>query len=240
MQENKFNYLQGDTSFKGYYAYDDNISGKRPAVIVFHSFEGCNDLAKEYARKFAELGYVGVAPDMYGEGKVETDLDGCMAELMPLFQDRGELQKRLKAAYSAVQALDVVDSDNIAAIGFCFGGLCSLDLARSGANVKGVVPIHGVWAVPENSSNEKITAKVLALHGYDDPQVPPDQLIAFAKEMDNAGVDWQVHYFSDTKHAFTDPDAAKIGPPDMGRVYSPVATQRSWEMMVNFMKEVFH
>lgn len=238
MKDNDFNYQEGGTRFKGYYAYDENITGKLPVVMVFHSFEGCNELAREYARKFAELGYVGCAPDMYGDGKVATDLDGCMAMLKPLFQDRAELRKRLQAAYAAVCKLDVVDHHKIAAIGFCFGGLCSLDLARSGADVKGVVPIHGVWAAPDSIPNEKITAKVLALHGYDDPQVPPDQLSTLAKEMNDAGIDWQVHFFSHTQHAFTDPDANKIGPPDMGRVYNPIATQRSWEMIVSFMWEI--
>ncbi len=239
MQDNDFNYQVDDTHFKGYVAYDETISGKRPTVMVFHSFEGCNDLAREYARKFAALGYVGCAPDMYGEGKVATDLDGCMAMLKPLFQDRAKLGQRLQAAYAAAQGLEMVDNNKIAAIGFCFGGLCALDLARGGANLKGVVPIHGVWAAPEGIPNKKIIAKVLALHGYDDPQVPPDQISAFAEEMDAADVDWQVHFFSQTKHAFTDPDASKIGPPDMGRVYNPMATQRSWEMMVNFMQEIF-
>ncbi len=239
MKENNFDYEVDNTNFKGYAVYDEKTSGKRPAVLVFHAFEGCNDLAREYARKFAELGYVGVAPDMYGDGKVATDLEGCMAMLGPLFQDRAKLRKRLQAAYEALNTVDVVDTNQVAAMGFCFGGLCSLDLARSGANLKGAVPVHGVWAAPDKLPNEKITAKILALHGYDDPQVPPEQLTAFAKEMDAADVDWQVHYFSHTKHAFTDPDAAKIGPPDMGRVYNPLATQRSWEMIVNFMKEIF-
>jgi len=239
MQKNNFDYQEDNANFKGYYAYDENIRGKRPAVMVFHAFEGCNALAREYADKLAALGYVGCAPDMYGDGKVATDLEGCMEMLMPLVNDRAALGKRIQAAYATAQGLDVVDSNNIAAIGFCFGGLCTLDLARSGANVKGVVPIHGVWTAPEGIPNAKITAKVLALHGYNDPLVPPDQLAKLAQEMEDAGVDWQVHYFGNTLHAFTDPEASKIGPPDMGRVYSPVATQRSWEMIVNFLQEVF-
>lgn len=234
-----FEYQAGETRCLGYLAYDDSHKGKRPVVMVVHAFEGRNDLACQYARQLAELGYVGFAVDMYGNGDVASDLDGCLAHMMPLFQDRSLLRDRIVAAYEAIQAVDVVDASKVAAMGFCFGGMTVLDLARSGADVKGVVSIHGVFAAPEGVEVGAIHAKVLCLHGYKDPQIGPENLPAFAEEMDAHGVDWQVHFFGDAKHAFTDPEASKIGPPEMGRVYDPVATERSWAYCQDFFTEIF-
>ena len=231
-------YQDGDTRCVGHIAYDDNQQDPRPCVIVVHAFEGCNDLARDYATRLAELGYVGFAVDMYGNGKVASDLDGCLALMMPFFQDRASLRRRILAAFEAAKALDFVDNERIGAMGFCFGGMTVLDLARSGADVKGVASIHGVFAAPEGLDCD-IKARVLALHGYHDPQVPPDQLPAFADEMDAHNVDWQVHFFGQAKHAFTDPNAADIGPYEMGREYNKLATERGWKITTGFLKECF-
>ncbi|MDF1795624.1 MAG: dienelactone hydrolase family protein [Coxiellaceae bacterium] len=231
-------YHDGDTRCIGHLAYDDSHDKARPCVLVVHAFEGRNQLACDYANKLAELGYVGIAVDMYGEGNVAHDLEGCMEYMMPLFQDRAALRARILAAFETAKGLDVVDSSNIGAMGFCFGGMTCLDLARSGADIKGVVSIHGVFAAPEGLDCD-IKAKVLALHGYQDPQVPPDQLAGFADEMTAQDVDWQVLFFGNAKHAFTDPDAAKIGAPEMGREYSATATARSWQYCQDFFSECF-
>jgi len=124
----------------------------------------------------------------------------------------------------------------VAAMGYCFGGLCVLDLARSGAAVNGVVSIHGIFTPPQNLVNETIKAKVLALHGYDDPMATPENLNTFCTEMTNAGVDWQVHAYGLTYHAFTNPKANDLG---MGTVFSPSANKRSWQALENFLAEVF-
>lgn len=231
-------YQDGDTRCVGHLAYDDSHQNPRPCVIVVHAFEGCNDLARDYANKLAEIGYVGFAVDMYGNGSIGSDLDGCLTLMMPLFQDRASLRRRILAAFETAKGLDVVDNNRIGAMGFCFGGMTVLDLARSGADVKGVVPIHGVFAAPEGLDCQ-IQARVLALHGYRDPQVPPDQLAGFAKEMDAQGVDWQVHFFGQAKHAFTDPHAADIGPVEMGREYNERDTQRTWTICTSFFQECF-
>ncbi len=140
------------------------------------------------------------------------------------------------SALNALKLLPWVDDSKIAAIGFCFGGLCSLDLARTGANLKGVVSFHGLLGAPGNTEGNLIKAKILALHGHDDPMVPVEQVIAFEKEMTLAGADWQLHTFGNTMHAFTNPVANN---PDFGTVYQPDADRRSWLAMQNFLAEIF-
>lgn len=232
-------YHDDKTTCRGFVAYDDSQKGKRPVVLVAPAFEGCNELAKEYARKIAKLGYAGFAIDMYGDGKVGTSFEECAGYYMSFANDRAMLRRRVLAAYEAVSEIEVADKHNIAGIGFCFGGMCLLDLIRAGAKVKGIVAAHSIWAKPEGIPNEKIHAKVLACHGYKDPQVPPDQLAPFAEEMDAAGVDWQVLYFGNAKHAFTDPEASKFGPPEMGRVYDKLASERTWYAAKGFFAEIF-
>ena len=239
MHTETLNYQDGDTTLSGYVAFDDSHKEKRPLVMVCHAFEGRNDLACEYAQKIAELGYVGFAVDMYGDGQVANDLDGCLAIMMPFFEDRAKLRQRILAAFEAAKTIPVADEDKMAAMGFCFGGMCALDLARSGADIKGAVSIHGVFAAPENVSREAITAKVLALHGYQDPQIPPEQLTDFANEMNDAGVDWQVVFYGNGKHAFTDPHASEIGPPEMGREFNQLLADRAWRASKDFFEEIF-
>jgi len=159
------------------------------------------------------------------------------AKLMQPFMDnRQMLQKRMHSALNAVKLMPWVDDRKIAAIGFCFGGLCSLDLARTGADLKGVVSFHGLLSAPGNNQNNAIKAKILALHGHDDPMVPVEQVIAFEQEMTKAGADWQLHTYGHTMHAFTNPVANN---PDFGTVYQPDADRRSWLAMENFLTEVF-
>ena len=142
----------------------------------------------------------------------------------------------MQAALSAVKLMPWVDDSQIAAIGFCFGGLCSLDLARAGADLKGVVSFHGLLGAPDNVDSVSITAKILALQGHDDPMVPVEQVVAFEQEMTKAGADWQLHTFGNTQHAFTNPLANN---PDFGTVYQPDADKRSWKLMENFLSEIF-
>lgn len=239
MHTSEFSYHDNDTLCHGYIAYDDSHTGVRPVVMIVHAFEGRNELACDYARKVAELGYIGFAVDMYGHGQIADSLDGCLELMRPLFNDRALLQQRIVSAYEAIKTLEVADSSRIACMGFCFGGMTSLDLARAGVDLKAAISIHGVFAAPKDVAVTHINAKVLCLHGYKDPQVGPENLSAFAEEMDQFNVDWQVHFFGHAQHAFTDPDAAKIGPPEMGRVYDPLASARSWQYCTDLFQEVF-
>ncbi len=236
MRTQNVEYNHNDQLLEGFIAYDENISNKRPVVIVAHDWSGRNDFACNKAKLLAEMGYVGFALDMYGKNKIGNSNEEKSELMMPLVQDRKFLRSRLFAALETLKKFEFIDQNNIAAIGFCFGGLCVLDLARSGADVKGVVSFHGLLNAPENLANEKIKAKVLALHGFDDPMGKPDLVLAFQQEMTKAHVDWQMHIYGNTLHAFTNPLA---NDPALGLVYNPVVAQRAWTVMKDFLKEIF-
>ena len=228
-------YQDGNTALEGYLAYHD--SGKpKPVVLVAHDWSGRRELACKGAERIAELGYVGFALDMYGKGVFgadgATEKNGAL--MAPFAQDRTLLRRRINAALHAVRQLPQVDSARVAAMGYCFGGMCVLELARSGADVRGVVSIHGIFT-PGHVVNEKIKAKVLCLHGHDDPMVPPQQVLAFETEMTQAGVDWQIHVYGGTMHAFTNP---KANNPDSGTVYNQTAANRAYQSLANFFTEI--
>ena len=233
---NTVGYMDGDVLLEAFFAFDDAQVGRRPAVLINHTWVGRDDFVAEKAIKLAELGYVGFAVDMYGKGVLGTSPEQNSLLMQPFMEDRLLLQKRMQAALYAVRLLPWVDDHNIAAIGFCFGGLCVLDLARSGSDVKGVVSFHGLLGAPTQTQGKLIKAKVLALHGHDDPLATPDQVIAFEQEMTLAGVDWQLQCYGHTAHAFTNPLA---NDPDNGMVYRAHADSRSWLAMKNFLSEIF-
>lgn len=233
---NTIGYLDGDVLLEAYFAFDDAVTERRPAVLISHAWGGRDDFVAEKANKLAELGYVGFALDMYGKDVLGNSPEQNSKLMQPFIDDRGLLQKRIKAALSAVRLLPWVDDSKIAAMGFCFGGLCVLDLARAGADLKGVVSFHGLLGAPDNLQSNSIKAKVLALHGHDDPMGPIEQVVAFEQEMTKAGADWQLHTYGHTMHAFTNP---KANDPAFGTVYQANADKRSWLAMKNFLAEVF-
>ena len=232
---NTVGYLDGDVLLEAFFAFDDSLSGRRPAVLINHAWGGRDDFVAEKAKKLAALGYVGFAVDMYGKGVLGSDAEENAKLMQPFIQDRQLLLKRMQAALYAVKLMPWVDDSKVAAIGFCFGGLCSLDLARAGVDLKGVVSFHGLLGAPDDNGHP-IKAKILALHCHDDPMVPIEQVIAFEQEMTKAGADWQLHTFGNTQHAFTNPLANN---PDFGTVYQPQADKRSWVLLENFLAEVF-
>lgn len=228
-------YKDDDTLLEGYLALPEKLAGKRPAVIVVHDWSGKNEFACNKADKLAELGYIGFALDMYGKGKLGQTNEEKTALMNPLASDRAALQQRILAAVETVTNMPEVDASKIAAIGFCFGGLCVLDLARTGADIRGVVSFHGLLGAADNIPSPKIKAKVLVLHGYDDPMCKPEAVIEFATEMSNAKADWQINMYGNTLHAFTNPLA---NDPDFGTVYDKNADMRSWVAMTEFFKEI--
>lgn len=237
MKTNQIDYHDHGTLLEGYYAYNDNVPGKKPAVIVIHDWTGKNQFACKKAEKLAELGYVGFALDMFGKGKLGKTKEEKSALIKPFLDDRTLLQSRLFAALQTVQQLEMVDATNIGVIGFCFGGLCALDLARSGADVKGVVSFHGLFHDRGILPKPPIKAKVLALHGYDDPMCTPEQVAAFASEMNAANANWEIDMYGNTLHAFTNPEANDR---DFGTVYNQQADNRSWTRMTAFFQEIFN
>ena len=229
-------YLDGDVVLEAFFAFDDAFSIRRPAVLINHTWAGRDEFVAEKARRIAALGYVGFAVDMYGKGVLGTTPEQNMALMQPFMADRAMLQQRMKAALAAVRLMPWVDDSKIAAMGFCFGGLCSLDLARTGADIKGAVSFHGLLLAPGNTGGTVIKAKILALHGRDDPLVPVQQVLAFEEEMTKAGADWQLHNYGNTMHGFTNPLA---NDPAFGTVYQPDADRRSWVAMQHFFLEIF-
>lgn len=229
-------YTDGKVTLEGYIAYKNDGPAKKPLVLIVHDWTGRNDFVGHKAEKLAELGYVGFALDMFGKGVLGTTKEEKAALIQPFFADRNLLQKRMLAGFDAARKLDMVDGARIGAMGFCFGGLCVLDLARSGADVRGVVSFHGLLISPPGEQKVAIKAKVLALHGHDDPMVQPDQVLAFEHEMTTAKVDWQVHVYGNTMHSFTNPEA---NDPGFGTVFSDLANKRSWQTMQNFFAEAF-
>jgi dienelactone hydrolase len=227
-------YRDGATVLEAYVALPATEQEKRPAVLVCHAWAGRSEFECAKADKLAALGYVGIALDVYGKGVRGNNNDENAALMQPLVADRALLRRRLLAGLEAAGTIAMVDTSRTAAIGFCFGGLCALDLARCGADLRGVVSFHGLF-IPADLPNAAIKAKVLALHGHDDPLAPPDQVLAFQQEMTQAGADWQVHVFGNTKHAFTHPQAQA---PEYGLQYQETSARRAWLNMQNFLTEV--
>ncbi len=228
------NYTIDDQNFQGFLALPKSVEKKLPVVLVVHDWSGRNTFAENKARALADLGYIGFAVDMYGEGKIGSTTEEKQALIQPLVSNRALLLKRLLHAVETVKKQPEVDANKIAIIGFCFGGLCALDLARSGEKIAGAISFHGL--LHGNGLAEKIIqAKVLVLHGYDDPMVPPAQVMAFADEMTRAKADWQIVMYGHTKHAFTNPQANDA---NFGTVYEAKADARSWVAMRDFLEEI--
>lgn len=236
IQTRTIDYQDGEVDLQGYLAWDDAVEGKRPGVMIAHAWAGRCDFENGKAEELAKLGYVGFALDNFGKGILGRNTEENSALIQPFLDDRAMLQGRMQIALEVLKGLDEVDASRVAAIGFCFGGLCVLDLARTGNDLAGVVSFHGLFGSPGNTAGNKIKAKVLALHGWDDPMAPPDQVVSLAEELSSMGADWQLHGYGNTMHAFTNPQA---NDPDFGTVYNPDADRRSWNAMQNFLSEIF-
>ncbi|TXS92833.1 dienelactone hydrolase family protein [Parahaliea maris] len=234
IQTREVEYTHQSITFAGWLAWDDAVASPRPGVAVAHTWAGRGEFEQGRAEALAGLGYVGMALDVYGKGVRGTSVEENQQLMLPLKNDRPLLQGRLLAGVEALAAQPEVDANCMATIGYCFGGLCALDLARVGAPLRSVVSLHGLFDAPGNTAGKAIDASVLCLHGYDDPMAPPESVLALATEMSAAGADWQLHAYGNTMHAFTNPVANN---PQMGTVYSPLADRRSWQAVQNFLAE---
>ena len=230
----ELNYQDANTMCRGFIAYNDAFSEPLPAVMVAHDWGGRGEDACNKAKQLASLGYVGFAIDMYGEGQVAYEKADKRALMTPLMNDRKKLARRIRSAFKALAQLPYVDKNRIAAIGYCFGGLCVLDLARSGIDVKAVVSFHGVLSAPQGEPYDSINARVLVLHGYDDPLVTPEQVNQLAQELSARQADWQIHVYGLTAHSFTNPQANDA---EMGLHYNKDADRRSWQSTELFLRE---
>jgi dienelactone hydrolase len=236
IQTRTVDYRDGEQDLQGILCVDNAAAGKRPGVLVAHTWRGRSSFEEEKARQLAGLGYAGFALDLFGKGVLGNSVEQNQALMKPFMDDRILLQRRMQLALEQIRSQHDVDETRIAAIGFCFGGLCVLDLARSGADVNGVVSFHGLLTAPGNAEGNRVSAKVLVLHGWDDPMAPPEHLLKIAHELTTAAADWQIHAYGNTMHAFTNPAACK---PDSGTVYQADADRRSWQSMQAFLGEIF-
>lgn len=237
MQTKLVEYKDGDTVLEGYLAYDDVIQEKRPGVLVVHEWNGLESHMKRQAEELAKLGYVAFAIDMYGKGIRPKTMEEAAAQANIYRSDRQLMRSRANAGLVVLQQNSLTDTQRIAAIGYCFGGSTVLELARSGANIAGVVSFHGGLDTPNPSDAKNIKAKVLVLHGANDPLVPAEQVTAFEAEMRQAGVDWQLVAYGGAVHSFTNPEAGND--PSKGAAYNEAADKRSWEAMKQFFAEIF-
>jgi dienelactone hydrolase len=230
-------YRQDGATGKGYLAYDDALQGRRPGVLVVHEWWGLNDFARQKAEQLAGLGYVAFAADMYGNGLVASDPQEAARLANGLRGNKPLFRARAQAALNALSEVPQVDPQRLGAIGFCFGGTAVLELAYSGAGLKGVVSFHGGLTAPRPEELKGIKAAILVLHGADDPHVTPEAIAAFQEAMRQGGLDWQMVYFGGAVHAFTNPAAGSNKA--SGVAYNPRAARRSWQYMQDFFKEIF-
>mgnify|MGYP001580224541 CR=1 FL=1 len=230
-------YKEGDTVLEGYLAYDDAIKGKRPGVMVVHEWTGLGPYVKRRANELAELGYIAFAADIYGKGIRPKDHDEAARVSGIYFKDRSLMRARAKAGMQVLKNHKLTDKRRLAAMGYCFGGTTVLELARSGADISGVVSFHGNLSTPNPEDAKNIKAKVLVFQGSEDPFVPQEVVLAYQNEMRKAGVDWQMVIFGGAVHSFTVPEAGND--PSKGMAYNEKSDKRSWEMMKLFFKEIF-
>jgi dienelactone hydrolase len=237
METHDIDYRAEAVNLRGYLAFDETAAGRRPGVLVFHEGLGLGEFAMARARMLAELGYVALAADMFGDRRQARNLQEVVKLVGDLRNEPEKLRARGSAALTTIAALPQVDANRIGAIGFCFGGSVVLELARDGADLKAAVSFHGVLATRMPAVPGKVKASVLVCTGADDPLAPPEQVKAFEDEMRAAGVrDWQVISYGNTLHGFTNP--AADGSMMRSALYSAQADRRSWASMRSLFEEV--
>ena len=233
-------YQTGDTVMKGYLAYDDAVTGKRPGVLVVHEWWGHNSYARKRAEMLAELGYTALALDMYGDGKTADHPDNAGKFATAVRQDQDMMQARFNAARHYLNTHETVDPEQNAAIGYCFGGSVVLSVARSGADLDGVVSFHGsLGGLPPIA--DKVTARVLVANGAEDTFVSQDSIELFNEDMETAGVDFEFINYPGAKHSFTNPGANVVGEKfGLPLEYNAEADKASWQKMQEFLDTIFN
>jgi len=222
-------------SFDAVLVRDDAVPDP-PTVLVFHGMEGRSDAQLQFATRLAEAGYQAIAVDLFGEDVSRGGIDATSAEMAGFLEDRVALAARLSTVLATLTAAPLIDENRVAAIGFCFGGLCVLDLARRGHPLVGVVSFHGLLTPPPDTDERDVTAKVIVLHGWDDPFAPPEDVVALGREFSGRGIDWQLHAYGNTLHAFMAPFA---NDPSRGVLFSETASRRAWTAAEHFLAECF-
>lgn len=239
LKEEVITYKVDSLIMVSYLVYDENIEGKRPGVLVIHEWWGLNDYVKMRARKLAELGYVAIAVDMYGDHQMGNDPDAAKKLSTPFYNDPLLAKKRFDAALENFKNNPQVDTTRLAVMGYCFGGGVSVGLARLGENLKGAVSFHGnLNVVP--LKKELLKADILVCQGAIDPFVPQEEVDLFKKQMDSAGARYTLKIYDSATHAFTNPEATALGKKfNLPIAYNAKADSASWEDMKAFFKRIF-
>ncbi len=233
-------YQTGETTLKGYLAYDTTIKGKRPGVLVVHEWWGHNDYARQRAHMLAKLGYVALAVDMYGDGKQATHPEDAQKFSAEITNNMPMGQTRFEAAMTLLKKHTLTDQTDIAAIGYCFGGAVVLQMAREGLDLDAVVSFHGSLGTSKPAQPNTVKAKVMVAHGGADPFVKPEQITDFMSEMNQAGVDYRFTAYGDAQHSFTNPAADTVGEKfNLPLKYSKQADEDSWRDMQFFLQQAF-
>jgi dienelactone hydrolase len=230
-------YSSNGVTFEGYVAWDDAIAARRPGVLVVHEWTGLGDHVRGNCDSLATLGYVAFGADIYGKGVRPTGPEEAGKEAGKYKGDRALMRSRAQAALRALRDNPHADTNRVAVIGYCFGGTVALELARSGADIRGAVCLHGHVDTPEPADAKNVRGKVLVLLGADDPYIPKESIAAFEQEMRVAGVDWQLVSYGGAVHSFTNSAAGNDN--SKGAAFNANANRRSWEAMRGFFKEIF-
>lgn len=239
LKEENISYNIDSLKMDGYVVYDENMEGKRPAVLVLHEWWGLNDYAKRRARELANLGYIALAVDMYGNGRRADNPTDAGNLAMPFYKDPQMAKKHFGAALNKFKTYGQVDANNIGAIGYCFGGGILLNLARMGEDLKGVVSFHGSL-VGTPADKNLLKAQILVCHGNADPFVPDTEVAQFKKQMDSIGAKYSFKGYDGALHAFTNPDATANGKKfNLPIAYNAAADTASWTEMKDFFKKIF-
>lgn len=237
MHTETVDYKEGDTTLEGFVAYDDAIQGPRPGILVVHQWMGLTDYEKMRAEMLAKLGYVAFCADIYGKGVRPKNTQEAGQQAGKYKRDRQLLRARVNAGLAALRQQPQIDQKRVGAIGYCFGGTTAIELARSGADIAGIVSFHGGLDSPTPADGKNIKCKVLVCHGADDPFSSPQDIAAFENEMRHGGVDWQLIKYGGAVHSFTQPSAGNDN--SKGAAYNAKADKRSWEAMTQFFNELF-
>ena len=222
--------------FEGVFAWDSAQQGPRPGILVIPNVLGQKEADNRKAEDLARLGYAAFACDVFGQGRRGQPGPDFARYMNEMNADRALLRDRLAASLATLKAQDEVDPSRTAAIGFCFGGKCVLDMARSGLGTRGGVSFHGVYDRPDYANVSPMPMKLLVCHGWDDPLGPPDAVVALGQELTEGGADWQIHAYGNAGHAFTDESRRDSAMP--GVAYEERADRRSWKAMQDFLAEV--
>jgi dienelactone hydrolase len=237
VQSKTVTYRHGDLECRGYLAWDDAVSGPRPGVLVVHEWWGLNDYARRRADELAKLGYIAFAADMYGDGKTTSHPDDAGKMASQVRANVEDWRKRALNALAVLESQPQCDGSKLAAIGYCFGGSTSLQLAYSGADIKAVVTFHAALPAATPSEAKQIKAGILVCHGADDSFIPPAAIQAFKQTLDQAQVKYTFIAYPGARHSFTVPEADKVGNP--GMKYDRAADEDSWKKMREFLQKQF-